>query len=156
MKGLFVIFLFTSTLFWPFDAEVLPGDPLIIVNKRTNELAFFDHGKLQMKTVIASGKTDNLTPEGLFTITKKFINPYYRKKNIPGGDPRNPRGTRWLGIDAKGTNGRVYGLHGTNDPSSIGRYISQGCIRLPKNTIEKLYDQTPLGTKVLIVHSPHI
>lgn len=100
---------------------------------------------------VATGKTAELTPEGLFNVTVKAKDPYYRKKNIPGGDPRNPLGTRWIGFDAEGTDGRIYGIHGTNRPSSIGRYISNGCIRMQNKNVEYLFDKAPVGTKVLVV-----
>ncbi|MCJ7839378.1 L,D-transpeptidase [Lederbergia sp. NSJ-179] len=148
-----IIFLLLHSPFWPMDATLLPGDSLIIVNKRTNELAWFDEGQMKMMTKVATGKNKDWTPEGLFTITVKAKNPYYRKLNIPGGDPRNPLGSRWIGFDAKGTNGRIYGLHGTNQPNSIGKYISQGCIRLDRDPLELLYDQISLGTKILVTNS---
>lgn len=147
------LFLFIGSPFWPFDREVLPGDSLVIVNKRTNELALVNEGKVQFVVQVATGKTNELTPEGLFTVKVKAENPYYRKANIPGGDPQNPLGSRWIGIDALGTDGRIYGMHGTNDPSSIGKYISEGCIRLPRNQLEVLYTQILIGSKVLIVNS---
>lgn len=153
MKILLILVLLFQSPMWPFDSRVLPGDPLIIVNKYTNELAFINDGKMIMTTKVATGKTNDLTPEGLFTIKVKAKDPYYRKKNIPGGDPRNPLGSRWIGFDAKGTDGRIYGLHGTNEPTSIGQYISQGCIRLPKKELESLYEQIPIGAKILITNS---
>lgn len=153
MHVIFILLLLAGSPFWPFDAGVLPGDPLIIVNKKTNELVWFDEGKIQMRTKVATGKTNDLTPEGLFTVKVKAVNPYYRKKNIPGGDPHNPLGSRWIGFDARGTDGRIYGLHGTNQPYSIGMYVSEGCIRLPQTSLEALYDQVVPGTKILITYS---
>ncbi|WP_244943811.1 L,D-transpeptidase [Siminovitchia fortis] len=148
-----ILFILAGSPFWPFDAEVLPGDPLIIVNKKTNELAWVDQGEIRLRTKVATGKTNDLTPEGIFTVKVKAVNPYYRKKNIPGGDQRNPLGSRWIGFDAEGTDGRIYGLHGTNQPHSIGSYVSEGCIRLPKMSLESLYAQVEAGTKILITHS---
>ncbi|WP_433743028.1 L,D-transpeptidase [Falsibacillus pallidus] len=153
MKILLVCILLIGSPIWPIGRNPIQGDPFIIVNKRTNELVFYNEGRLQLKTKIATGKTNDLTPEGLFTVTVKAKDPYYRRKNIPGGDPRNPLGTRWIGFDALGTDGRMYGLHGTNQPSSIGKYISNGCVRLPKAAVEALYDMVPIGTKVNIVNS---
>ncbi|VEF47867.1 ErfK/YbiS/YcfS/YnhG family protein [Bacillus freudenreichii] len=153
MRIFFMLFILAGSPFWPFSSEVLPGDPLIIINKKTNELVWVNHGKIQLQTKVATGKTNELTPEGLFTIKVKAVNPYYRKKDIPGGDPRNPLGSRWIGFDAKGTDGRIYGLHGTNQPHSIGSYVSEGCIRLSKVTLEDLYDQVPEGTRILITNT---
>ena len=129
----------------------MPGDPFIIVNKENNQLAYIDNGEIQGTFHVATGKTTSLTPEGLFSVTVKAKNPYYRRKNIPGGDPRNPLGSRWIGFDAKGTDGRIYGIHGTNQPSSIGKYISNGCIRMNNKNVEYLFDKVPIGAKVLVV-----
>lgn len=151
MKILIITFLFMHSLFWPMDAPILPGDRVIIINKLTNELAWIDQGEIQFITRVATGKTEDLTPEGIFTITVKAKNPYYRKNNIPGGDPRNPLGSRWIGFNARGTDGRIYGIHGTNQPESIGGYVSEGCIRMEKDLLERLYDEAIIGMKILIV-----
>ncbi len=153
MRLILLSIMLIASPFWPFGAELLPGDPLIIINKQTNELAWINYGQIVMQTKVATGKTTDLTPEGLFTIKVKAKDPYYRKKNIVGGDPNNPLGSRWIGFDAKGTDGRIYGLHGTNQPDSIGKYISHGCIRLSKEPLETLYDQVAIGTKVLVTTS---
>ncbi|WP_201713425.1 L,D-transpeptidase [Rossellomorea arthrocnemi] len=150
MRLLLAIILFASPI-WPLGRNPIPGDPFIIVNKENNQLAYVDDAKIQGTFPVATGKTTTLTPEGLFNVTVKAKNPYYRKKNIPGGDPRNPLGSRWIGFDAKGTDGRIYGIHGTNQPSSIGRYISNGCIRMHSKDVEYLFDKAPVGTKVLVV-----
>lgn len=150
MRILLAIILFASPI-WPLGRNPLPGDPFIIVNKESNQLAFIDDGKVQHTFPVATGKTTTLTPEGLFNVTVKAKNPYYRKKNIPGGDPRNPLGSRWIGFDALGTDGRIYGIHGTNQPLSIGKFISNGCIRMHNKHVEYLFDQVPVATKVLVV-----
>lgn len=144
-----LIAFFISPL-WPLGPNPLPGDPFVIVNKRTNELAFIDDNRVQTVVSIGSGKTKELTPEGLFTITVKAKNPYYRKKNLAGNDPANPLGTRWIGFDAMGTDGRIYGIHGTNQPDSVGKYVSQGCVRMQNEVIQSLYPLIPLGTKIFI------
>ncbi|WP_090744971.1 L,D-transpeptidase [Mesobacillus persicus] len=138
---------------WPLGQNPLPGDPFLIINKKTNEVAFIHDNRVQTIVNAATGKTEELTPEGLFTVTVKAVDPYFRKSDIPGGDPRNPLGRRWIGFDARDTDGRTYGIHGTNNPDSIGKYISQGCIRLHNEEVESLFDSIPLGTKVLVITS---
>jgi lipoprotein-anchoring transpeptidase ErfK/SrfK len=127
--------------------------PFIIINKAVNQLAFIHNGKIEAVYPVATGFNASLTPEGLFMVTVKAENPYYRKQNIPGGAPNNPLGTRWVGFNAKGTDGRIYGIHGTNNPSSIGKYVSQGCVRMYNRDVEQLYEKIPIGTKVVIVRS---
>lgn len=155
LRGLIAAIFFSLAVspIWPLGTNPLPGDPFIIVNKQSNELAFIHDRQVQTVSKAATGKSGELTPEGLFTITVKAVDPYYRKLNIPGGDPRNPLGTRWIGFDAEGTDGRIFGVHGTNQPQSVGKYISNGCIRLPNEIVEQIFDSVPLGTKILIVSS---
>ncbi|WP_078379887.1 L,D-transpeptidase [Sutcliffiella halmapala] len=148
-----LIFALVTSPIWPLGPNPLPGDPYLIVNKQTNELAYFHEEQLKEVHSVATGKSIELTPEGEFTITVKAVNPYYRKKDIEGGDPKNPLGTRWIGFDAEDTDGRTYGVHGTNRPDSIGNYVTQGCIRLSNELVEKLFDHIPIGTKILIVNT---
>ncbi|HEY2420794.1 MAG TPA: L,D-transpeptidase, partial [Neobacillus sp.] len=77
---------------WPLGTNPLPGDPFVIINKRNNEMALIDENRVQTVVSVGTGKTKALTPEGLFTITVKAKDPYYRKENIPGGVPMNPLG----------------------------------------------------------------
>lgn len=151
LSPIFIAF-FISPL-WPLGHNPLPGDPFVIVNKRTNEMAFINDNRVQTVVSVGTGKTRTLTPEGLFTVTVKAKNPYYRKKNIPGGDPANPLGTRWIGFNAKGSDGRTYGIHGTNQPSSVGKHVSKGCVRAQNEVIQSLYPLIPLGTKILVTTS---
>jgi lipoprotein-anchoring transpeptidase ErfK/SrfK len=148
-----ILIAFFLSPIWPLGPNPMPGDPFVIVNKSKNEMAFINENKVQTIVSVGTGKTQDLTPEGLFTITVKAKDPYYRKKDVPGGDPSNPLGARWLGFDAKGTDGRTYGLHGTNQPASIGKYVSQGCIRMQNEVVTSLFPVIPLGTKILVVTS---
>jgi hypothetical protein len=138
---------------WPLGTNPVLGDPFIIVNKENNKAVFIDEGKIQSIFHISTGKEQDLTPEGKFTVVVKAKNPYYRRKDIQGGDPENPLGTRWIGFDARETDGRIYGLHGTNNELSIGKYVTEGCVRFHTDSIEGLYDRVPIGTKVFIVNT---
>lgn len=156
MKRVLSLMLVLVVSAWPSQVNaqtVNHGEPFIIINKANNKLAFIDDNEVQEILPVGTGKSQELTPEGLFTVKVKAVNPYYRKKNIPGGDPRNPLGSRWIGFDARNTDGRIYGIHGTNQPSSIGKFISNGCVRMHKSDVERLYDKVPIGTKVLITLS---
>lgn len=145
------IILFTVSPIWPLGPNPLPGDPFLIVNKKTNEVAFIYKERIQVIMHAATGKQEDLTPEGLHTVIVKAEQPYYRRKNIAGGAPNNPLGSRWIGFDANGTDGRIYGIHGTNRPEKIGMYVTEGCVRIHNDEIERLYDLIPIGTKVLII-----
>jgi lipoprotein-anchoring transpeptidase ErfK/SrfK len=65
---------------------------------------------------------------------------------IPPNDPKNRIGTRWIGLNAGGG----IGIHGTIDPSSIGKESSNGCIRLKNEDVEELYDFVMTGDEVEI------
>ncbi|WP_110111250.1 L,D-transpeptidase [Bacillus sp. CGMCC 1.16541] len=153
MQIFMIVFLTMMSPIWPLGDNPLSGDPFVVVNKQTNELAYIQDGEVQSVLKVATGKTDDLTPEGEFTIVVKAKNPYYRRGKIEGGSPENPLGTRWIGFDARETDGRIYGIHGTNQPDSIGKFISNGCIRMQKEHVEVLYEKVPIGTRVLIVNS---
>lgn len=138
---------------WPLGPNPLPGDPFVIVNKSKNEMALIDDNRVQTIVSVGTGKTKELTPEGLFTVVVKAKYPYYRKGSIASGDPANPLGARWIGFDANGTDGRIFGIHGTNRPESIGKYVSEGCIRSQNEVITTLFPLIPLGTKILVTSS---
>ncbi|WP_025027723.1 L,D-transpeptidase [Caldalkalibacillus mannanilyticus] len=128
----------------------------LLINKATNELSVYLNGYRVYHFPIASGKNKELTPEGRFTIVNKVTNPWYIPKDIPGGAAENPLGSRWMGLDVPHTNGYKYGIHGTNDPSSIGLYVSQGCIRMNNKDIEWLHRHIPLHTPVYIINNPQV
>jgi len=132
---------------------VSSNDALLIVNKSTNELAYFRDGALERVFPVATGRTKELTPEGTFPIVNKIIDRPYYKEKIPGGDPANPLGRRWLGLRVGKTEGTTYAIHGNSNPSSIGKYVSAGCIRMHNDDIEWLFEQIAVGTKVVITSS---
>lgn len=129
------------------------GGKLIIINKANNRLAYYDNGRFVREFKVGTGRSSSLTPEGKFKIVNKIVNRPYYKKGIPGGDPRNPLGNRWLGLNARGTWGTTYAIHGNNNPSSIGGYVSSGCIRMYDNEVEWLFSKVPINTPVIITTS---
>ncbi|WP_237391632.1 L,D-transpeptidase family protein [Paenibacillus dendrobii] len=129
------------------------GSDLVIVNKKTNKLAFFQNGSLVREFPVATGKTPSLTPEGSFEIVNKIKNRPYYKEKIPGGDPRNPLGDRWIGLDVNGTNGTTYAIHGNSNKNSIGKYVSAGCIRMYNDDIHWLFTNVQLHTTAIITSS---
>ncbi len=153
MKVLLSLLLLLSFPHSFIDAKAERVDSYIIVNKANNKLALIQNNKVIKILPVATGSSNELTPEGTFTVIVKAKNPYYRKKNIPGGDPRNPLGSRWIGFNANGTDGRTFGVHGTNAPWSIGQYVSNGCVRMHNKDVEWLYEQVPLDSKIVITLS---
>ncbi|MDQ0196881.1 L,D-transpeptidase family protein [Paenibacillus wynnii] len=129
------------------------GNDLIIINKKVNQLAFFSDGKLVRTFPVATGRTYSLTPEGSFKIVVKIKNRPYYKEKIPGGDPRNPLGDRWMGLEVNGTYGTTYAIHGNSNENSIGKYVSSGCIRMHNEDIHWLFPQVEKNTTVVITTS---
>ena len=67
---------------------------------------------------------------------------------MPGG-VENPLGARAMYL-YQGDRDTLYRLHGTNDPTSIGKSMSSGCIRLLNQDIMALYHNTPVGVRVVV------
>ncbi|WP_191561012.1 L,D-transpeptidase family protein [Metabacillus idriensis] len=155
MKKILLIFTLAIVMFFGagISKSSAAGSNFIIINKSNNQLAFYQNSKLKSVFKVATGRQPSYTPEGKFKIVSKIVNRPYYKKGIPGGDPRNPLGNRWLGINARGTWGTTYAIHGNNNPSSIGKYISDGCIRMYDNEVEWLYGQVNMNTTVIITSS---
>ncbi len=118
----------------------------ILVDKSQNILILKSDEEI-IKTYIVSTGKDNSTPVGSFKITSKLVNPTWFKTGavVPAGSPENILGTRWLGIDKPS-----YGIHGTTDPQSLGRQVTQGCVRMANSDVEELYTIVPNGTEVVI------
>lgn len=125
-------------------------EQLIIINRAANELALFENGHLVKKFMVATGKSSTPTPIGKFPIVNKIKNRPFYKLDIPGGDPRNPLGDRWIGLDIDGTNGTTYAIHGNSNASTIGHHVSNGCIRMYNGDVRELFERVHIGTMVII------
>ncbi len=73
------------------------------------------------------------------------------KDGMPGG-PSNPLGARALYLYQNGRD-TLYRIHGTNEPQSIGRAVSSGCIRMLNADVIDLYDRVPTGSRVVVLPS---
>jgi lipoprotein-anchoring transpeptidase ErfK/SrfK len=63
-----------------------------------------------------------------------------------GGGPGNPLGARAMYL---GTS--VYRIHGTNDPTTIGKFVSSGCIRMTNEDVVDLFNRVDTGTRVVVL-----
>lgn len=68
---------------------------------------------------------------------------------MPGG-PENPLGARALYLFSNGVD-TLYRIHGTNEPQSIGKAVSSGCIRMLNQDIDELYLRVQIGTRVIVL-----
>jgi lipoprotein-anchoring transpeptidase ErfK/SrfK len=129
----------------------------IVVRLDENRLYLYEGFEAKRSWDVATAKPGYETPTGVWTIWDKRENPTWYNPAldtwgaglpavIPGG-PGNPMGTRAIYIDAPG----LIRIHGTTDPSSIGRYASHGCIRMHNEEIEALFPLVDVGRRVIIV-----
>jgi lipoprotein-anchoring transpeptidase ErfK/SrfK len=105
-----------------------------------------EDGRVLRVYPVAVGARVSPSPTGEFKVVSRLTKPTYYHPGIvipPGKD--NPLGTRWIGLDRKG-----YGIHGTNQPRSIGKAASHGCIRMAKADLEQLFDEVQVGDVVEI------
>lgn len=105
----------------------------IIVDLSDRKLHLLEGDTVRKTYPVGIGTLAAATPQGSFTIRNKAPN--------PGG----PYGSYWLGLSKP-----HYGIHGTNDPSSIGKRVSQGCIRMYNHDVVELAKLVPIGTSVRI------
>ena len=127
---------------------------LVIIRRDAHRLYFYRGARPLRVFSVATGGTWTPTPQGRFRIVNKFRRPWWYPPNsgwasnldpIPPG-PRNPLGTRWMGLSVPGV-----GIHGTPNPTSVGYSISHGCIRMTRRDAEALFRLVRVGTRVWIL-----
>ncbi|MNB81743.1 putative L,D-transpeptidase YkuD [compost metagenome] len=111
------------------------GPLTIIVDKQNHRLAVTSGSVILRNYEVGLG--GGRTPEGTFTITDKVVN--------PNGRDNGEFGSR--GMQLSDSN---YAIHGTDEPESIGKDESLGCIRMSRRDVEELFAMVPMGTKVQI------
>jgi hypothetical protein len=118
----------------------------IEIDLSERRLEFFHDGRLVWKLAAAVGSASTPTPTGRYYVNQRLLAP----------DPSGPWGPAALGVSAfspvllNWEQGGPIGIHGTNNPASIGRAASNGCLRLRNEDLERLYERTPAGTPVVI------
>ena len=116
----------------------------IVVSIPDRKLAVVENHHVVETFSVAVGAPDSPSPVGTFTIVNRVANPtYYHPGKVIASGPQNPIGTRWIGLSEKG-----YGIHGTDQPSSIGYAKSHGCIRLRNADVERLFERVRAGDVV--------
>ena len=107
----------------------------IVIRIKSRKLDLYQQDKLYKTYPVAVGRPLTPTPTGRFTIINKAVN--------PGG----AYGTRWMGLSKP-----HIGIHGTNNPASIGKAASKGCIRMHNKDVEERFGLGTIGTRVRIVN----
>ena len=132
--------ILNPALIFPGQLITIPGlpDPYsipysIVVSLTNKRLTLYRSGQVVKTYPVGIGKMLTQTPIGDYVIVNREPN--------PGG----PYGVMWLSLSKLG-----YGIHGTNNPSSIGKEVSKGCIRMHNRDVLELSRQVPNGTRVRI------
>jgi len=120
----------------------------IIVDKSDNTLTLTRNTGETVKVYNVSTGENLSTPEGLFKIEEKMQSPVWYKVGaiVEPSSPEYELGSRWMGLSIAD-----YGIHGTRDESSIGKHITNGCVRMRNADVEELYAIVPSGTEVTII-----
>jgi hypothetical protein len=127
---------------------------IVTVDRAHFRLRLFKLLRLAKTYTVAVGRAGLATPPGEYNVLERQVNPSWHVPNaswagslagqtIPPG-PSDPLVARWLGL------GDGIGIHGTNEPFSIGSAASHGCIRMLPADVIALYPRVPLGTPVYI------
>src|SRR5260370_2873166 len=123
----------------------------IVISIADRKLAVVEDGRVVKIYPTAVGADATPSPTGVFRIANRAPNPTWyepHRKIVPPGKA-NPLGTRWMGLSHKG-----YGIHGTNNQSSVGHNVSHGCIRMRKADVEELFELVKVGDVVEMVAAP--
>ena len=141
---------------YPGDKLTVPSPKLswrILVTKRYHLLELFRGERRFAAYEIGIGRRDR-TPVGRFVIYEKIENPDYithDRRIIPAGQPGNQLGSRWMRLSgATADDPQGYGIHGTPNEASVGKSLSNGCLRMRNRDLENLFLITPTGTPVTI------
>ncbi len=139
----------------PAKRTVAAFGPVIVVNRAANSLRLYNGLRLVRTFPVATGQAIYPTPAGHWFIKDKQKDPWWYPPTydawakglqpVPPG-PSNPLGTRWMGLNIPGV-----GIHGTDEPTSIGYSESHGCIRMQVPDAEWLFDHVHVGTQVVIL-----
>ncbi len=144
---------------------------VITIDVSTNQAYLFQDGVLVAKSAAATGSNKSLvigedewlfrTPTGHMKVLHKVTNPVWRKPDwafVEDGDPvPSPDSPKryvhgHLGRYALDLGDGIL-IHGTDDPRSIGRRVSHGCIRLPNGMLARVYRAAKVGTDVFVYSS---
>ena len=118
----------------------------VVVSLPDRKLVLLEGGEVKKIYPVAVGRSGSPSPTGTFQVVVRLENPtYYHPGKVIGPGASNPLGNRWIGLNQKG-----YGIHGTNEPRSIGKAASHGCIRMAKADLEELFTLVSVGDEVEI------
>ena len=129
----------------------------LVLNIAAKKLVLYSNGMPQKEYQVGVGKALTPTPLGSFKIVRRinnpaWVNPYRQSKVIAPGE-KNPIGQYWLGFAMNNKN-QEYGIHATNDLSSVGQASTHGCIRMYPEEIKELFNIVNVGTPIYVIYNP--
>ncbi len=130
------------------DVQIFDNEYRIEINRANHQLKLLKNGEVEQTHTVAIGVGDTPTPVGTFYTIELLQDPE-GATSAYGPFAFGLSGFSETLQNFNGGNG-VIGIHGTNDPSSIGKNVSHGCVRLPNDVITAMADEVPLGTPVVI------
>lgn len=123
-----------------------PVQRRLVISVPDRKLAVVENGNVVKVYPVAVGAGVTPSPTGTFKVANRVARPtYYHAGKVIAPGAQNPLGSRWMGLDRKG-----YGIHGTNQPRSIGKAASHGCIRMARADVEELFNRVRVGDIVEI------
>jgi lipoprotein-anchoring transpeptidase ErfK/SrfK len=144
-----------------FDTREAPGTVIIDTG---NTVLYYVLGQGRAVRYGVGVGREGFTWSGVQTISRKAEWPDWyppaemiaRQPYLPrfvAGGPGNPLGARAMYLGSS-----QYRIHGTNDPSTIGKFVSSGCIRLTNEDVADLFSRVDVGTRVVVLpkNSPHL
>lgn len=118
----------------------------IVVSVPDKRLILLEDQRVVKIYRVATGASSTPSPSGSYRIAQRVSDPtYYHPGKVIAAGPENPLGPRWIGLDTPG-----YGIHGTNEPGSIGHAASHGCIRMRNSDVKDLFERVEEGDAVEI------
>jgi len=168
----------SDTMMAPADSAVPDeGDGSVVPERLRRAVVALDTGEAPGTVIVDTGNTvlyyvlgqgrairygvgvgrEGFTWSGVQTISRKAEWPDWhppaqmiaRQPYLPrfmAGGPGNPLGARAMYLGSSD-----YRIHGTNDPSTIGKFVSSGCIRLTNDDVADLFSRVDVGTRVVVM-----
>lgn len=137
----------------PSALPVLSARAWLYISKAQQRLYLKDGERTILSWPVSTARYSLSTPVGRFRVIEQVANPPYygRHGSYKPHDPRNPLGTRWIGLNVGHfRTGVPIGIHGTIEPDKIGTAASDGCIRLRNTDVELLFRLVKTGMPVVI------
>jgi lipoprotein-anchoring transpeptidase ErfK/SrfK len=128
----------------------------IVIDTGNTQLYYILGNNRAIRYGVGVGR-EGFTWSGTQTVTRKAEWPDWRppaemirrQPYLPrfmAGGPGNPMGARAMYLGSS-----IYRIHGTNDPSTIGKFVSSGCIRLTNDDVQDLFSRVNVGSKVVVL-----